>query len=128
MAYIGYILIIVHGILLLWSVGGFLEMILHKVPWRPFTNPEFPAWVLIIHWSSVLFASVSFLYGYFTHWDKTPAIMAIAYSMMAVVCVIETFGFMTSKMKYLAMGAEFFTYALILLLLFRSKYFIEYFS
>lgn len=128
MQYIGYTLILIHGFLLLWSLGGFIEMIFQKVLWKPFTNPDFPFWVLIIHWSSVLFASVSFLYGYFTQWNKTPQIMAVAYGLMAMVCVIETFGFMTSKTKYLAMGGEFLAYTVILLLLFKDQYFIRYFT
>src|SRR5690606_31284090 len=127
MQYLGYVLVLVHGFLLLWSAGGFLEMLLPRVPWKAFTNPDFPAWVLLIHWGSVLFASVGFLYGYIAQWSKTPQIMAVAYSMMAGVCVIETFGYMTSKTKYLAMGAEFLAYAVILLLLFRSRYFVEFF-
>jgi hypothetical protein len=118
MHYIGYILVLVHGFLLFWSVGGFLEMILSKIPWKPFTNPEFPTWLLLIHWSSILFAAVVFLYGYFAQWSKTPQIMAVAYTMMAIVCVIETFGYMTSNTKYLAMGGEFLVYAVILFLLF----------
>lgn len=103
-------------------------MIFSEVVWKEFTNPEFPDWVLIIHWSSVLFASISFLYGYFTQWSKTPQIMAIAYGMMAIVCIIETFGFMTNETKYLAMGGEFLIYTVILLLLFKNKYFQDYFD
>lgn len=128
MQYISYALILVHAILLLWSAGGFLEMVLSEVPWKPFTNPEFPNWVLVIHWSSVLFASVIFLYGYFTQWSKTPQVMLVAYGLMALVCVIETFGYMTSKTKYLAMGAEFLAYTVILILLFKSTYFIRVFE
>lgn len=125
MKYIGYALILVHGFLLLWAVGGFIEMISPKVPWKHFTNPEFPFWVLLIHWSSVLFASATLLYGYFTQWSKTPQAMAVAYGFMAMVCVIETFGYMTEKTKYMAMGGEFLAYTVILLYLFRSKYFIR---
>ena len=128
MQYIGYTLVLIHGFLLFWAIGGFIEMILPKVPWKPFTNPDFPFWVLIIHWSSVLFASVSLLYGYFSQWNKTPQIMTVAYGLMALVCIIETFGYMTSKTKYLAMSGEFLTYTIILLLLFKSKYFIAYFN
>lgn len=128
MHYLGYTLIFLHIILLVWSVGGFFEMILSKVPWKPFTNPEFPKWVLIIHWSSVLLASVSFIYGYFTQWSKTPYVMAFAYGLMALVCAIETFGYMTNETKYLAMGLEYLAYTLILLLLFKSKYFIGHFN
>ena len=117
-----------HLFLLFWSVGGLLEMILPGVPWERFTNPAFPVWVLIIHWGAVLFATTVFLYGYFTQWSRTPELMAIAYGMMAIVCVIETFGYMTSSTKFLAMGAEFLAYVVILYLLFRSKYFVGYFG
>jgi hypothetical protein len=124
----GYILFGIHSLLLLWAVGGSLELILPKVFWKPFTNPEFPVWVLVIHWESVLFASISFIYGYLAQWSKTPLMMAVAYAMMAMVCAIETFGYMTSKTKYLAMTAEYVAYAVILILLFRSQYFTSYFN
>lgn len=128
MPIIGYFLLTIHFLLFFWAAGGIVEMIFDKVPWKPFTNSEFPFWVLIIYWGSVLFASLSFIYGYVTHWSKTPKIIAIAYGIIALVCIIETFGFMTSKTKYLAMGAEFLTYAVILLLLFKNKYFSDYFN
>lgn len=47
---------------------------------------------------------------------------------MALVCVIETFGYMTNESKYFAMTAEFIAYISILLLLFKSNYFTEYFN
>ncbi len=128
MQILGYILLTIHFLLFFWAVGGFIEMIFDNVPWKPFTNPEFPFWVLVIHWGSVLFASVSFIYGYLAHWNKTPQIMTIAYGLMALVCIIETFGYMTSKTKYIAMGAEFMAYIIILFLLFKSSYFINHFG
>ena len=128
MQIIGSLLFAIHIFLLLWSVGGFAEMVVPKVPWKPFTNPEFPVWVLLIHWGAVLFALISFIYGYLTYWTKTPQIMLIAYGLMAIVCVIETFGFMTSKTKYIAMTAEYVAYVVILLLLFKNNYFINYFK
>jgi hypothetical protein len=124
----GYILLVIHFLLFLWATGGFMEMIFDKVIWKPFTNPDFPFWVLIIHWGSVLFASVCFIYGYLTHWAKTPHIMVIGYGLMALVCVIETFGYMTSKTKYLAMGTEFTAYIIILFLLYKSNYFVNHFG
>lgn len=54
--------------------------------------------------------------------------MLIAYFLMAAVCVVETFGFMTSDFKYPAMTAEFTAYILILFLLYKSNYFSNYFS
>jgi hypothetical protein len=128
MQILGYLLVAIHFFLFFWAAGGFMEMSIDKVPWKPFTNPEFPFWLLIIHWGSVLFASVGFIYGYLTHWIKTPQVMTIGYGLMAVVCVIETFGYMTSKTKYLAMGAEFTAYILILLLLYKSSHFINHFG
>lgn len=125
---IGYVLFFIHVILLLWGTGGFIEMVASKVPWKPFTNSEFPFWVLLMHWGTVLFAAVTFIYGYVSHWEKTPYIMIVAYGLMAIVCVIETFGFMTSKTKYIAMTTELVAYTTILLLLFRSNYFVNYFK
>ena len=119
----GYILFVIHLILLLWAAGGIIEMITPEVMWKPYTNPEFPGWVLVIHWGSVLFASVIFLYGYLTHWSRTPYVMIIAYGLMSLVCLIETFGFMTGKSKYLLMAIEFTAYIAILLLLFKTNYF-----
>ncbi len=128
MQYLGYLLVAVHVILLLWSGGGFLEMILPRVPWPRFTNSDFPYWWLPIHWGSVLVASTGFLYGYFTAWNKTPHFMMGAYGLLALVCVFETLGYMTSHAKYMAMAAEYLAYAIILILLFRSEYFINYFK
>jgi hypothetical protein len=125
---VAYILLITHYILLLWALGGVWELSSTDVFWPRYSNPEFPFWVLLIHWGSVLFASISFLYGYFMRLSNTPQIMTLAYGLMAVVCIIETFGYMTSKTKYLAMGAEFTAYVVILLLLFKQPFFINHFS
>lgn len=119
---LGYLLVVIHVMLGIWAVGGILEMIVSKVPWKPFTNPEFPGWVLVIHWTSVLFAATVFLFGYFGRWKLTPYLMVAAYGAMALVCLIETFGFMTSKYKYVAMVAELVTYTIIVVLLFNEKF------
>lgn len=103
-------------------------MISAKVPWTPYTNLDFPRWLLPIHWGSVMITSIGFLFGYFTGWSKTPEFMLATYTMLFTICVIETFGFMTSQSKYFAMIAELVTYTGILILLFRHKYFIEHFS
>lgn len=128
MKILGTILFVVHLFLGIWSIGGFIEMVFDNVPWKPFTNPEFPKWLLLFHWGSILFASVSFCYGYLTHWPKTPLFMLVAYALMALVCAVETFGFMTNDSKYLAMAAEYSAYIFILFLLYKSDYFIDYFN
>jgi hypothetical protein len=119
---LGYILVVIHVFLGGWAIGGIIELIAGKVPWKPFSNPEFPRWVLTIHWASILFAAGIFMFGYFTRWKLTPHFMVAAYGTMAVVCIIETFGFMTSKYKFLAMGLEYAAYILIVILLYHSRF------
>ncbi len=128
MQYVGYLLVLIHIFLFLWSAGGMIELISLKVSWTPYTNPDFPKWLLPIHWGSVIITSAGFLIGYFTHWSKTPEFMLASYTMLFTICVIETFGFMTSPTKYIAMVTELVTYTVILTLLFKHKYFIEYFK
>ena len=128
MRYLGHLLVLIHLFLLAWSIGGFLELLLSRVSWPPFTNQDFPKWWLPVHWGSVLTTALIFLFGYFTHWKKTPHFMMITYGMLALVCAIETFGFMTNQTKYLAMASEYVVYAVILLLLFKTDYFRKYFQ
>ena len=127
MKYVGYLLVVIHIFLLLWSTGGIIEMTSMNVPWTPYTNMDFPIWLLPIHWGAVIITSIGFLIGYFTKWSGAPEFMLAAYTMLFTVCVIETFGFMTSSTKYIAMATELVTYTVIILLLFKSRYFIEYF-
>ncbi len=54
--------------------------------------------------------------------------MVFAYGMLATVCAIETFGYMTNPSKYVAMVSEYVTYTIILALLFRHHYFIHFFK
>ena len=128
MLYFGYVLVLIHIYLLLWSTGGMIELISSKVPWTPYTNLDFPKWLLPIHWGSVIITSIGFLIGYFTGWSKTPEFMLASYTMLFTICVIETFGFMTSQTRYFAMVTELVTYTVILTLLFKNKYFVDYFA
>ena len=124
----GYLLVFIHSFLLLWAVGGAIEMTPLEVPWIPYTNLDFPKWLLPIHWGSVIIASVGFLLGYFSRWRSLPNYMLAAYTMLFTLCVIETFGFMTSSTRYIAMVSELVAYTAILALLYRSEYFKEYFG
>lgn len=128
MVYVGYVLVLIHIFLLLWSVGGIIELLSFNVPWTPYTNLDFPKWLLPIHWSSVIIASTGFLFGYFTGWSKTSEFMLAAYTILFTICVIETFGFMTSPTRYFAMVTELVTYTVILAMLFKHKYFVDYFA
>ena len=128
MKMLGIILLFIHVGLLFWSAGGLVEWLLPAVPWKPYSNPEFPRWLLFIHWASVIVASAVFIYGYFSRWKYTPVIMAAAYGMMGFVCLIETFGYMTSKTKFLAMGLEYAAYSLIVMLLFSARFSAQHFD
>lgn len=128
MQYFGYFLVLIHIFLLLWSIGGMIELVSVKVPWSPYTNLDFPEWLLPIHWGSVIITSIGFLFGYFIGWSKTPEFMLAAYTMLFTICVIETFGFMTSQTKYFAMALELVAYTFILAILFKHNYFIDYFD
>lgn len=125
---IGIILVLIHTFLWLWSFGGALEWLSINVPWKPYSNPEFPHWLLFFHWGTVLFTATVFLYGYFTRWSSTPHFMAIGYGMMAIVCVVETFWFMTSKTKFLAMGLEYTAYIVILFILYNPAFRTQHFE
>lgn len=127
MKYFGYALVVIHGILLAWSAGGILEMTTSNIPWTPYTNLDFPAWLLPIHWGSVIITSIGFLVGYFSRWSGLPSFMLAVYSMLFTICVIETFGFMTSATKYIPMIAELVAYSVILALLFKNNYFKGFF-
>lgn len=128
MRYFGYSLVFIHIFLLVWATGGMIELATAKVPWTPYTNLDFPLWLLPIHWGSVLITSIGFLVGYIARWRITPQFMLAAYTMLFTICVIETFGFMTSPTKYIAMGTELVTYMVILSLLFQHSYFKAYFG
>ncbi len=128
MKILGIILAISHFVLLFWSAGGMLEWLLPAVPWKPYSNPDFPKWLLFVHWTSVIFASSVFIYGYFSRWRLTPILMSAAYGTMALVCLIETFGYMTSRTKFLAMGLEYAAYTLILIVLFDARFASQHFD
>ncbi len=128
MQYFGYLLVLVHLFLLIWSLGGIIEFLSPTVPWTRYTNLDFPNWLLPIHWGLAFITGLGFLIGYFTAWSRTPEFMLAAYAMLLVLCIVETFGYMTSSTKYFALVSEAVAYTVILLILFKHKYFVEFFS
>jgi hypothetical protein len=92
------------------------------VPWPEYSNPDFSRTLLFFHWTAVLIASTGFLYGFVTRWQLTPKFMLFGYGLMAMICVIETFWYMTGDYKYIAMIIEFAAYFLILLLLHNNHF------
>ncbi|HUG22644.1 hypothetical protein [Piscinibacter sp.] len=113
------LLVAVHVVLLVWAVVGLVEWCSPTVPWPRVSNLLFPRWLLLWHWLAVLLAAVIFLVGFFARWTFTPKAMVAAYSLMALVCVVETFWFLTHPWRFAAMALEFLAYVAISLALHR---------
>lgn len=122
------LLIVVHVILFSWATIGMAEWLLPEVPWPLVSNPAFPRWLLLMHWLAVFSGAITFLGGYLTRWPLTPVAVALAYAFMAVVCIIETFWFLTGVGRFVAMALEFGAYIGIVVLLLRHPAFVSRFS
>lgn len=122
------LLLVVHFALLLWALVGLAEWFVASVPWPRLSNVLFPQWLLLWHWLAILAASAIFLGGYFRCWPFTPKAMVPAYAMMAAVCVVETFGFLTHPLRFVAMALEFSAYIGISIALRRVPSFVARFE
>jgi hypothetical protein len=118
-----WLLLAVHGFLVLWALVGFIELVAPSVPWPPVSNPRFPREVLILQWSLTLAAGVILIAGYWRRWARTPGTMAGIYVAMAVVCAVETFGYLEGNVRFVAMGLEYAAYVGISAFLFHSRHF-----
>ena len=127
-AVIARALLILHLGLLMWAVVGLVEWFAHSVPWTAVTNPLFPPWLLLLHWGSMLAASLVLSIGYLTRWPYTPWAMIPAYAAMAAVCAIETMGFLAHDLRHVAMAIEYAAYAIVLYLLHTLPAFTDRFS
>lgn len=117
------VLLGVHALLGLWALLGLAEWASPSVPWPRVSNALFPRDILLMQWTLTLIAAVTFIAGYGLAWVNTPAAMACIYAAMAALCAVETFRYMESETRFIAMGAEYVAYAGILLFLFRSGVF-----
>jgi hypothetical protein len=109
----------VHAFLGVWGLIGFAEWFSDSTPWPRVSNPLFPRDILLMQWSLVLAASVLFIGGHALRWEHTPAAMACVYAAMAALCAVQTFTWLKGDLRFVAMGAEYAAYAVILLFLFR---------
>jgi hypothetical protein len=122
------ILVTLHALLLGWAVIGLAEWFLLDLPWPAVSNELLPRWLLLLHWLSVLGASLLFLLGYLLKWKRTPVLMIPAYSLMAIVCTIETIFFLTHPLRYVAMVLEYIAYVAIPFALLRLPSFVRHFQ
>lgn len=104
-----------------WGFFGFLEYFSGPAPIVPLQNPAFPAGTQFLHWLAILSSGLVFLIGYFSKWRHTPHAMVVAYAVLATLCFVETFDFMTNANRYSAMVFEYAAYAAISIYLFRSQ-------
>jgi hypothetical protein len=110
----------VHTAVALWAVAGLVELARPSWPWPAVGNPDLPAGVLVVHWLLMLGTGSVFLVGYARGWRTTPAAMATCYAALATMCAVETFGYLTNDSRFVDMGLEYVTYAVLLGLLYRA--------
>lgn len=118
----GVFLVVVHSGLLGWSAIGFLEL----DPCWPLTrisNPLFSTSMLLWQWTLVSVAAVVFLIGFFARIRYLPESMSIVYGLMATTCAYQTFFILQHDSRFIQMAVEFMEYAVILLILFRMRWF-----
>lgn len=117
------VLLMVHGVLAFWALVGFIEWFWSSPPWPRISNVLFPRDILFIQWLLIMIAAFVFILGYMLRWQYTPIAMACVYAAMATLCAVETFGYMESDFRFIAMGIEYLAYAGILIFLFQSRVF-----
>ena len=116
-------LLAIHAFLLAWGLVGFVEWFSASVPWARVSNPLFPPTILLLQWTLVVIAGGVFLGGFASRWRHLPIAMAGIYAAMAMLCAVETFGYMVSDTRFVAMALEYAAYLAILVYLDRSPRF-----
>jgi uncharacterized membrane protein YccC len=116
-----YVIVGISLFLSMWGLLGFLEYFWGYAPLLPLQNPEFPQGTQFLHWLAISVSGLVFLAGYGTHWAYTPHAMVVIYAVMATLCFVQTFDFMTNPSRYLAMVVEYVAYLAIGIFLFRSR-------
>lgn len=117
------VLIALHTFLVVWATVGLIEWFWEATPWPRVSNSLFPKDILLMQWSSTLTAGIVFIVGYVLDWSYMPVALACVYAAMAALCAVETFWYMESETRFVAMVAEYFAYAAILVFLFRTSSF-----
>lgn len=115
------LLLVVHGLLAVWALVGFVELFWATPPWSRVSNPLFPGGVLFLQWALTLLAAAVFIGGYIFRWHNMPVALACVYVAMASLCAVQTFMYMESDTRFIAMGLEYAAYVFILLFLFRVQ-------
>lgn len=115
-------LIMVYAIaMLVWGVLGFIEYFTNFYMIVTLQNGDFPKGTQFLHWLLITLCGFVYIYGDMSKWRHTPVAMSVIFGMMASMCFIQTFDFMTNSYRYLLYVMECFLYILISSFLFLSR-------
>lgn len=116
-----YVVLLASSVMFVWGALGLLEYGFGFAPLMPLQNANFPPGTQLIHWILIVSSGAVYLGGYATRWRYTPSAMTVLFAMLATLCAVETFDFMTRPDRYSAFGREVVYYVLIAVYLQRSK-------
>ena len=116
-----YLLLIVAIIMLSWGILGFFEYFWGLAPLMKLQNPTFPKGTQFLHWVLITLTGSVYIVGYFSKWKYTPLAMIVIYAMLATMCFIQTFDFMTNPSRYADFVRECIYYVIISVYLIRSQ-------
>lgn len=107
--------------LLIWGVLGMFEYVTDIPVVVPLQHPAYPAGLQFLQWILLIIFGASFLIGYATRWPHTSLAVIVTFEMLAAMCFIQTFDFLTSDFRYVAFVLECLAYVTIATYLLRSK-------
>lgn len=119
---IAALLVVVHAGLLAWALVGFAELAWPLPPWPRLSNPLFSGAMLLLQWTVVAAAAVTYLAGYASRWAGLRRAMVGWYVVMAAICAWQTFFILEHSARFAQMALEYFEYAVITLYLYRSQH------
>ena len=123
-----YFLLVASAGMFSWGVLGFLEYFTGLAPVTGLQNINFPNGTQFIHWLLITASGATFLVGYITRWKHTPIVKVVLYAMLATMCAIQTFDFMTEPWRYRSFVTEIIMYILNSVFLLKSSLMKEHFG
>jgi len=114
-------IIAIAAFLLVWGVLGMFEYVTGTPAVVLLQHPAYPAGLQFLQWTLLIAFGASFLIGYATRWPYTPLAVIVTFAMLAAMCFIQTFDFLTNDFRYLAFVMECIAYVVISIYLLRSE-------
>jgi len=116
-----YIIIAIAAFLLAWGVLGMAEYVTQAALVIPLQNPAFPPGIQFLQWVLLIAFGTVFLVGYAARWRHTPFAVSVIFAMLATMCFVQTFDFLTNDSRYIGLVLECIAYLAIATFLFRSE-------